>query len=106
MVGLLLLDLVCCYRLRLTSPATAAATSIRPLAADLWRLMAVPRVAVFVVWCLLVGILTSLIWQWLPWFLSELADVQAHNQVNIRLILPCQPLCFSRKAYKLNPYCA
>ena len=39
------------------------------------------RVAVFVGWCTLVGILTSLVWQWLPWYLSDLADVQAHSQV-------------------------
>jgi len=33
-----------------------------------------------VVWCLIVGILTSIIWQWLPWFLWDLADTLAETE--------------------------
>lgn len=84
MAGLLVLDLLCCQRLQLSLAATTSSPAAsRPLAADLWRLMALPRVVVFVAWCTLVGILTALVWQWLPWFLTDLAGLRAQAQVRI-----------------------
>jgi hypothetical protein len=84
MAGLLSLDLICSYRMRIASSSSSGAgVSVggRPQPGDLWRLVAQPRVALFVVWCTLAGVLTSLIWQWLSWLLSDLASAQAHSQV-------------------------
>ena len=40
------------------------------------------QVMVFVLWCVSVGILTSILWQWLPWYLWDLADNMAETQVS------------------------
>jgi hypothetical protein len=79
MAGLLTLDLICSYKMRITSPASTPGR--RSLTGEAWRLVAEPQVALLVGWCTTVGVLTALIWQWLPWFLSDLASLQAHNQV-------------------------
>ena len=45
------------------------------------RLLASPRVVLFVIWCTVVGIFTSLVWQWLPWYLADLADTRSEEEV-------------------------
>jgi len=40
---------------------------------DILRLVSQCQVLIFVAWCVVCGILTSLIWHFLPWYLSDLA---------------------------------
>ena len=47
---------------------------------DILSLLSQLKVVVFVFWCILCGMLTSLVWHFLPWYLSELAsDEQSTN---------------------------
>jgi len=75
MAGLLFLDLICAWRMRIIPTAKSADGGTQVL-----RLLKTPQIIVFVVWCLIVGILTSIIWQWLPWFLWDLADTLAETE--------------------------
>ena len=68
MGGLLVLDLIISSRMQLS-------ISVKPssMLGDMWHLLSTPRVIIFVIWCTAVGILTSVVWQWLLWFLQDLS---------------------------------
>jgi len=75
MAGLLSLDLLCSWRMQINPEVKASGGG-----GDVMRLLMTPGVLVFVTWCTSVGVLTALIWQWLPWYLSDLANMQAESQ--------------------------
>jgi len=68
MAGLTVVDLLCSMKMRITS-------SVKPpsLFRDICRLLCRPRVLVFNLWCVTCGVLTAAIWNWLPWYLTDLA---------------------------------
>ena len=49
--------------------------------------MSAPRVLVFSLWCVLCGVLTSLVWHFLPWHLAHLAST--HTGQCSTFIAPC-----------------
>jgi len=65
------LDLIISSRMKLKN--SVKSTSVFR---DMWHLLSTPTVFVFVVWCTAVGILTSVVWQWLLWYLQDLAIAQ------------------------------
>jgi len=71
MAGILVLDLVAAVNIRV--PDTVKPVSV-------WRnvlcLLVRPREALFVLWSLSCGILTSIIWQWHLWYLTDLASTK------------------------------
>lgn len=74
MAGLTVVDLLCSMKMRITS-------NVKPpsLVGDICRLLCRPRVLVFNLWCVTAGILTSAIWNWLPWYLTDLATPPCGN---------------------------
>jgi len=52
----------------------------------MWQLLTRPRVCIFVLWCAAVGILTSVVWQWLLWFLQDLASAKSEDVLNCESI--------------------
>ena len=52
------------------------------------RLMSAPRVLVFSLWCVLCGVLTSLVWHFLPWHLAHLASTHT-GQCSTFITAPC-----------------
>jgi len=75
MAALLSLDVVCACKMRL-SPTVKPASG----GADVMRLLRTPQVIVFVLWCTVIGVLTAQLWNWLPWYLSDLADHSSEEQ--------------------------
>lgn len=77
MGGLLVLDLIISSRMK---PNTSVKST--SMFRDMWHLLSTPRVLVFVIWCTAVGILTSIVWQWLLWFLQDLAITQHRDMAS------------------------
>jgi len=68
MAGLMTLDIACAALIKI--PPAERPNSVW---AGVLSILRQPRVAVFLVWCFGCGLLTSVIWQWLLWYLSDLA---------------------------------
>jgi len=71
MGGLLVLDMIISSRMKLNTSVKSTS-----MFGDIWHLLSTPRVMIFVIWCTAVGILTSVVWQWLLWFLQDLSTAQ------------------------------
>lgn len=76
MLGLLTFDLIICVLKLRVKPTTKNSSG----GGDVMRLLSSPSTVVFILWCTGVGVLTSLIWQWLPWYLSDLAGSYSESQ--------------------------
>lgn len=74
MAGLLTLDIACAALIRL--PPVERPKSVW---AGIVGLLQQPRVVVFLFWCFGCGLLTSVIWQWLLWYLSDLAAQDSNS---------------------------
>ena len=68
MAGLMILDIACAALIKI--PPVERPTSVW---AGVLKILCQPRVVVFLVWSFGCGLLTSVIWQWLLWYLSDLA---------------------------------
>lgn len=75
MGGLLVLDLIISSRMQLDTSVKSSS-----MFGDIWHLLSTPRVMIFVIWCTAVGIMTSVVWQWLLWFLQDLSTAQHWNK--------------------------
>jgi len=75
MGGLLVIDLIISSRMKLNS--TGKSTSIFK---DVMQLISSAKILVFVIWCTAVGIMTSIIWQWLLWYLQDLAYLMDNEE--------------------------
>ena len=81
---LLLLDLIMTgLSLEMASPDTRG----RMVFSAAVRLLGTVRVVIFVVWCVLCGLLQSLYWNWLPWYLSDLAVDSPNTQNWLTLLI-------------------
>ena len=69
MACLMIVDIACAALIKI--PPVERPTSVW---AGVLSIVRQPRVAVFLVWCFGCGLLTSVIWQWLLWYLSDLAS--------------------------------
>ena len=74
MAGLLTLDIACAALIR--HPSVERPKSVW---AGIVGLLQQPRVVVFLFWCFGCGLLTSVIWQWLLWYLSDLAAQDSNS---------------------------
>ena len=84
LASLLLLDLLMTgLSLEMSSPDTQA----RMVLSEAVRLLGTVRVVIFVVWCVLCGVLQSLYWNWLPWYLSDLAASSQNTQDWLTLLI-------------------
>ena len=72
MAVLMILDIACAALIKI--PPVERQTSVW---AGVLNILCQPRVAVFLVWCFGCGLLTSVIWQWLLWYLSDLATKES-----------------------------
>jgi len=72
MAVLMILDIACAALIKI--PPVERQTSVW---AGVLNILSQPRVAVFLVWCFGCGLLTSVIWQWLLWYLSDLATKES-----------------------------
>jgi len=72
MAVLMILDIACAALIKI--PPVERQTSVW---AGVLNILRQPRVAVFLVWCFGCGLLTSVIWQWLLWYLSDLATKES-----------------------------
>jgi len=77
MGGLLVLDMIISSRMKLNTSVKSSS-----MFRDMWHLLSTPRVMIFVIWCTAVGILTSIVWQWLLWFLQDLSTAQHFNMAS------------------------
>jgi len=76
LAGLCTIDLIICV-IKLKVPPKSKTTSG---GGDVLRLFKSPSCLMFIIWCTGIGVLTSLIWQWLPWYLSDLANIHSEAQ--------------------------
>ena len=84
LASLVLLDLTMTgLSLKMASPDTLG----RMVFSAAVRLLGTVRVAVFVVWCVVCGLLQSLYWNWLPWYLSDLAATSQDTQNWLTLLI-------------------
>jgi len=81
MAGLLCVDIIISSRLKLNSSMNSTSNFN-----VMWQLLTRPRVCIFVLWCAAVGILTSVVWQWLLWFLQDLASAKSEDVLNCESI--------------------
>jgi len=72
MAVLMIFDIACAALIKI--PPVERQTSVW---AGVLNILCQPRVAVFLVWCFGCGLLTSVIWQWLLWYLSDLATKES-----------------------------
>merc|ERR1711990_762887 len=72
MAVLMIFDIACAALIKI--PPVERQTSVW---AGVLNILCQPRVAVFLIWCFGCGLLTSVIWQWLLWYLSDLATKES-----------------------------
>jgi len=79
MGGLLVLDLIISSRMQISTSVKSSS-----MFRDMRHLLSTPRVMIFVIWCTAVGILTSVVWQWLLWFLQDLSIAMHSDKFGCR----------------------
>ena len=75
LVSLLLLDLVLTsLTIKISTPQTSNIVVM-----EIVRLLSDPLVTMFVMWCVICGMLQGIYWNWLPWYLSDLASAHSNQ---------------------------